>query len=158
MSELSIGEVARRAGVRTSTIRYYESIRVLPEPRRRGGQRRYDPAIVERLAFIQTAQRLGFALADIETLFQANAADEADDVNPAGAAGMPLSERWQSLARQKLAEVDQLIRQAAGMRRMLARGLRCGCPNLHECIHCVLGQCGSVRTAYPFPDLDDDPA
>ena len=107
-------------------------------PQRRGGQRRYDPAIVERLAFIQTAQRLGFALADIEMLFHAN---EAAETNAASGAESPLSERWQALAKQKLAEVDHLIRQAAGMRRMLARGLRCGCPNLHDCIHCVLVQC-----------------
>src|SRR4051794_8963829 len=139
VGELTIGEVAQRAGVRTSTIRYYESINVLPVPQRRSGQRRYDPAIVERLTFIQTAQRLGFALADIETLFNATEASEASE------AESPLSERWQSLAKQKLAEVDHLIRQAAGMRRMLARGLRCGCPNLHECIHCVLVQCREAQ-------------
>ena len=129
MVELSIGQVAQQAGVRTSKIRYYESINILPPPLRRGGQRRYDPAILDRLAFIQTAQRLGFTLAEIELLFQ----------NREGAA--PLPERWQTLASQKLAEVDRLIRQAAGMRRLLARGLRCGCPNLHECIHCVLQEC-----------------
>lgn len=130
--ELSIGQVARQAGVRTSKIRYYESINILPPPRRHSGQRRYDLAILDRLAFIQTAQRLGFTLAEIELLFQ-NREDVA-----------PLPDRWQALASQKIAEVDRLIRQAASMRRLLARGLRCGCPNLHECIHCVLKECEPV--------------
>ena len=128
-TELSIGQVAQRAGVRPSAIRYYESINILPAPQRRGGQRRYDAAVLERLAFIQTAQRLGFSLAEIELLFQ-----------PAGEA-TPLSDRWHTLANRKLAEMDTVIRQAASIRRLLARGLRCGCPNLHDCIHCVLAHC-----------------
>jgi MerR family transcriptional regulator, redox-sensitive transcriptional activator SoxR len=129
MIELSIGQVAERAGLRTSTIRYYESVNVLPAPRRRGGQRRYDPAVLERLAFIQTAQRLGFSLAEIELLFRQPAEET------------PLSDRWQTLASQKLAEIDGMIRQAASIRRLLTRGLRCGCSDLHECIGCVLTNC-----------------
>jgi MerR family redox-sensitive transcriptional activator SoxR len=133
MGELSIGQVAQRAGTRTSTIRYYESINVLPAPRRRGGQRRYDPSVLERLAFIQTAQHLGFSLAEIELLFRHSEGDT------------PLSERWHALASQKLAEMDRVIRQAASIRRLLARGLRCGCPDLHECIGCVLTQCREAQ-------------
>ena len=129
VTQLSIGQVAERAGVRPSTIRYYESINILPTPQRRGGQRRYDAAVLERLAFIQTAQRLGFSLAEIELLFQP--IDEA----------APLSDRWHTLANRKLAEMDSVIRQAASIRRLLARGLRCDCPNLHDCIHCVLAHC-----------------
>ena len=65
MEELTISEVARRSGVRATTIRYYESINVLPEPRRANGRRRYEPAILDRLAFIHVAQRLGFSLNEI---------------------------------------------------------------------------------------------
>lgn len=141
MRELSIGEVARRAGVRPSAIRYYESINVLSPPQRRGGQRRYDPAVVERLAFIQTAQRLGFTLAEIEVLFQSREGREEPGAG-SDRGDAPLAEQWQTLATRKLAEIDRLIREAAGIRRRLARGLRCGCPNLHECIGCVLARCG----------------
>ena len=49
---LTIGEVARRAGVRTSTIRYYEEAGLLPEPERVGGKRRYEEGILRRLALI----------------------------------------------------------------------------------------------------------
>ena len=129
MQELTISEVARRSGVRATTIRYYESVNVLPEPRRANGRRRYDPTILDRLAFIQVAQRLGFSLAEMALLFEPR--DTA----------VPLSERWQSLAREKLADVERLIRQAREVRQTLIGGLRCGCPNLHECIDCVLKQC-----------------
>jgi MerR family redox-sensitive transcriptional activator SoxR len=129
MEELTITEVARRSGVRATTIRYYESINVLPEPRRANGRRRYDPAIIERLAFIHVAQRLGFSLGEIGLLF-----DQGDTT-------APLSERWQALAREKLADVERLIRHAREVRQTLMSGLRCGCPNLHECIDCVLKHC-----------------
>ena len=129
MDELTISEVARRSGVRATTIRYYESINVLPPPRRAKGRRRYDEAILDRLAFIHVAQRLGFSLAEIVLLFEQH--DTA----------APLPERWQALARDKLADVERLIRHAREVRQTLISGLRCGCPNLDECIDCVLKRC-----------------
>ena len=129
MEELTISEVARRSGVRATTIRYYESINVLPAPRRANGRRRYDPAIVDRLAFIHVAQRLGFSLGEIVLLFEQR--DTA----------APLSDRWQALAREKLADVERLIRHAQEVRRTLIGGLGCGCAELDECIDCVLRQC-----------------
>jgi DNA-binding transcriptional MerR regulator len=56
-AELTIGEVARRAGKRASSIRYYESIGLLPTPRRVGGQRRYATETLRTLAVIDVAQR-----------------------------------------------------------------------------------------------------
>jgi MerR family transcriptional regulator, redox-sensitive transcriptional activator SoxR len=129
MQELTIGQTARRAGVRPSTLRYYESIDLLPVPRRVGGQRRYDPAILEHLAFIHVAQKLGFTLTEIQLLFH-NREEET-----------PLSDRWRALASHKLAEVDTLIQQATGVKRLLTQGLRCGCVELLDCIECVLQNC-----------------
>jgi MerR family redox-sensitive transcriptional activator SoxR len=129
MEELTIGEVARRSGLRTTTIRYYESIGVLPEPRRANGRRRYSADVLDRLAFIHVAQRLGFSLAEIALLF------EPQD------AAMPLSERWQTLARAKLGDIEQLIRHAHEVRLSLVSGLRCHCSNLQECMDCVIRQC-----------------
>ena len=63
--ELTIGEVARRAGIRTSAIRYYESVGLLPAPPRMSGRRRYDPSIVQRLAVLHLAQEAGFTMAEI---------------------------------------------------------------------------------------------
>lgn len=129
MEGLSIGQVARHSGLRPSAIRYYESIAVLPAPRRVGGQRRYDRAVLDQLAFIQIAQRLGFSLQEIQLLF--NNADTA----------VALSDQWRGLAQQKLADVEALINQAIGIRQLLQQGLRCGCADLLDCIDCVIANC-----------------
>lgn len=126
MEELTISEVAEQAGLRASAIRYYESIQLLPAPRRSGGRRRYHPDILRRLAFIQVAQAAGLSIAEIQTLV-----NELD-------ASAPLSERWQALAHQKLAEVDALMRKVQGMKMILENGLNCSCTNLEECIDCIL--------------------
>ena len=126
MTELTISEVARQAGIRTSAIRYYESVGLLPLPQRVSGQRRYHADILRRLAFIQAAQAVGFSVAEMRTLLHELDGDT------------PLSARWQSLAKRKLAEVDTLIHRAQGMRQMLEQGLHCGCPDLEQCIDCVL--------------------
>jgi MerR family redox-sensitive transcriptional activator SoxR len=129
MEELTISQVAERVGIRTSTIRYYESINLLPQPRRVSGQRRYDAKILDQLAFIQITQKLGFTLAEIDILFQS------------GRAETPMSERWQTLAHQKLVEVDTLLRQASEVKQLLMLGLECGCNNLFDCMECVLQNC-----------------
>lgn len=133
MEELTIAEVARRAGVAPSAIRYYESIKLLPEPRRVSGRRRYDAAAVEQLAFIQTAQSLGFSLADIQVLVQRRAGE------------VDLADRWHALATRKLAEVEDLIKRARTMKRLLVQGLHCRCADLEECVGCVLARCGPTR-------------
>jgi MerR family transcriptional regulator, redox-sensitive transcriptional activator SoxR len=133
---LTISDVARRAGMRPSAIRYYESVNVLPTPRRVSGQRRYDESVLRRLTFIQIAQEAGFRVAEMQILFNSRENDPAFT---------PLSERWQTLARQKLIEVEALIQRANGMKQLLEVGLRCGCPNLDDCINCLLINCNSLR-------------
>ena len=120
-AELRIGEVAERAGIRPSAVRYYERIGLLPEPRRTGGQRRYEPDVLLLLAGIGVAQRAGFTVAEIKRLFYGF----ADEARP--------SERWAELAREKLAALDDLIRRTREMKRLLKEGLRCGCTRLDEC-------------------------
>lgn len=126
MQRLTIGQVAQRAGVRPSAIRYYESIALLPPPERSGGQRRYEPAVLDRLAFIGAARKLGFSLAEIQTLLTA------------GALGTPLATRWRGLARQKLGEIDRVIAQATLIRFSLLGGLECGCADLASCLGCIV--------------------
>ena len=126
MEELTISEVAKRAGIRASAIRYYESVQLLPPARRSGGQRRYHPDILRRLSFIQVAQTAGCTLAEIQTLI--NELDEK----------APLSERWQALAHQKLVEVDELMRKVQSMKMILVNGLNCHCADLEECMDCII--------------------
>jgi MerR family redox-sensitive transcriptional activator SoxR len=99
MEELAIGEVARRAGIRPSALRYYESIGLLPVPKRVSGQRRYDESTVQMLKVIQLAQRAGFTIAEVQTLLHGFAP------------GTALAARWQPLAQRKIAELDALTQQ-----------------------------------------------
>ncbi len=65
---MTIGTLARATGVRTSRIRYYERLGLLPEPQRRSGARVYDESAAEALRRILVAQRLGFTLAEIRAI------------------------------------------------------------------------------------------
>ena len=120
-ASLSIGEVARRSGIRPSAIRFYESVGLVPDPGRAGGQRRYAPAIVDRLVVIKLARELGFALEDIRSLL--------NGFEPA----TPPPERWRTLAQEKLPAIDELIRRATAMKRLLEAGLNCHCLTIEQC-------------------------
>ena len=120
-AELTIGEVARRAGVATSLIRYYESIGLLPEPDRLHGQRRYDGDVLGRLAFISVAQSAGFKLSEIKDLV--GGIDDGD----------PLSSRIRSLSVRKLDEVEALLERTRAMKGWLEVAQRCGCATPEEC-------------------------
>ncbi len=121
MEELAIGEVARRAGIQPSALRYYESIGLMPAPRRVSGRRRYEESTIQMLRVIQLAQQAGFTVAEIQTLLHGFAPET------------PPAARWQPLAQQKIAELDGLIERAQQMKRILETGLNCGCLRLEDC-------------------------
>jgi len=119
--ELTIGEVARRAGVAASSIRYYERIGLLPEPDRSGGQRRYDAEVLGKLGFIGIAQGAGFKLREIRALM------EGID----GADGM--GEQMRALSTEKLGEVEALLERTKAMKGWLEVAKECGCATPAEC-------------------------
>lgn len=121
MKTLSIGEVARRTGVRTSALRYYEDAGILPKPGRHNGRRIYDTDTIRRIDVLRFAQRAGFTLGEIKILFHGFSATT------------PLSARWQKLARSKLAELETLREQIEGMKTALELGLKCGCLRIEDC-------------------------
>ena len=125
MTEMSIGQVAQKAGLETSTLRYYESIGLLPVAKRVSGQRRYTPEALKWLAMIQVAKEAGFTLSEVKTFIVGFSEHE------------PPSARWQAMARQKLPEVEALIIRAQGMKRLLEEGLECDCLRLDECVFFV---------------------
>ena len=68
---LTIGTLAKRTGTKVQTIRYYETIGLMPEPERtEGGQRRYSQAGLDRLAFVRHGRQLGFSLEAIRDLLE----------------------------------------------------------------------------------------
>ena len=117
--QLAIGEVAERAGMSTSRIRYYERRGVLPEPERAAGQRRYGEDVLRRLAIIDAAQRVGFTLEEIRDLL--------------GSRDQPAHERLRQLAVLKLPELDQLIDRATAVRRVLKMCGGCDCESIDVC-------------------------
>src|SRR5438105_13699166 len=122
MEALAIGEVARRAGVRPSTLRYYESVGLLPPPSRVHGHRRYDPSVFSLLAILRMAQQAGFTLAEMHLLVHGFSQET------------PASERWQQRARQKLEEVEALIAHAEQMKHLLEHLVQCECLHLEDCV------------------------
>jgi DNA-binding transcriptional MerR regulator len=68
MAGMSIGEVARKMGLRSSAIRYYERLGLIPKAPRVSGRRRYDERVLERLAMVRFAKHVGFSVAEIKVL------------------------------------------------------------------------------------------
>jgi MerR family redox-sensitive transcriptional activator SoxR len=116
---LPIGDVAERAGMSASRIRYYESRGLLPAPERAAGKRRYTEEVFRRLAIIDAAQRVGFTLEEIRDLL--------------GSRDQPAHERLRELALSKLPELDHLIARATSVRRVLKMCSRCTCESIDVC-------------------------
>lgn len=121
MQGFTIGEIARRAGVATSTIRYYEQIGLLPPSRRVNTKRRYDATILQQISIIRLAQRAGLSIAEIHILLHDFPVDT------------PPSERWQTLAVTKIAELDARIQQLQEMKTLLEQTMLCHCPTMESC-------------------------
>lgn len=99
---LTIGGVAKAAGVNVETLRYYQRLKLLEEPARPlGGVRRYSDAAVSRVRFIKRAQELGFSLAEIERLLK------LEDPQSCGAA-RALAEEKLALVASRVADLERL--------------------------------------------------
>lgn len=123
MTELTIGELSRRTGVKIPTIRYYEDIGlVAAPPRSEGGQRRYDAAAVGRLNFIRHARDLGFEIGDICELVAMAQSPQAS------------CHAADSIARKHLDEVERRIARLSALRTELARMVEeCGHGHVCDC-------------------------
>jgi MerR family redox-sensitive transcriptional activator SoxR len=133
MTQLSISEVARQVGLRTSAIRYYEQMKILLPARRVSGQRRYDMGAVYRLAVVRRAQEAGFSLDEIRQLFFGFGR------------ATPLSARWKKIADGKMAELDAKIEGIQTMKGLLKK--------LETCCRCeTVDQCGAGILRGGFQD------
>lgn len=127
MKPLTIGQVARKAGVGVETVRFYEREGLLEEPERRAsGYRQFGEDVVARLGFIRRAKELGFKLSEINDLLSLR-------LDPAGSRG-DVKRR----AEAKIADIDGRIQSLKRMRKALAKlttkcsghGTTSGCPIL----------------------------
>ena len=122
---MTIGELAQRAGLKASAIRFYEQAGLLPKAPRHGGRRVYGAAILKRLEVIDYAKRSGFTLEEIRRLLH----------------GAPVSARWQALVAGKLADLDAQAGRIVRMRTMLERIAKCRCVDVEECGRILMENC-----------------
>jgi DNA-binding transcriptional MerR regulator len=119
---LTIGELARRAGVATSALRYYEELGLLPAPARISGQRRYPESAVGLVGVILLQRDAGFTLAEQKALTASRASGTASALHD-----------WRRLAQRKLAELDEQITKAQSAREAIEHALRCPHEDILQC-------------------------
>ena len=121
MRYLSIGELADRARLRASALRYWEQRGLLPGAHREGRRRMWPATAVRRVALIKMAQRAGFTLAEIAQLVTSDGSPSA-------------TRQWRDMAARKLPELDRHIAQTQALRQAVADCLECGCMNFDRCL------------------------
>jgi DNA-binding transcriptional MerR regulator len=115
---LTIGELARRAGVTASALRYYEELGLLPPPARISGQRRYPGSAARLVAAILLYSDAGFTLAEQKVLLATRASTPGDR---------------RQLMQRKIAELDERIATAQAAREAISHGLRCPHEDITQC-------------------------
>ena len=124
MSAMTIGRLAKEAGVNIDTIRYYERNGLIPEPTRRlSGYREYGPTDVARLRFILRAKDLGFTLAEIGELLSLSADRDVSGVK--------------HRAKDRLEQVEHKIKELQRVRRGL-KTLIDACPGHGDLERCPI--------------------
>lgn len=119
---MKIGELAHRAGLNASAIRYYEKLGLLAPPHRVNGQRRYPPDALDRALLIRFAGEMGFSLPEIK-LFLRGLRDNA-----------PVGPRWKKLAAKKLTQVENSIACGLRLKTLLQNLQHCHCASLKQCV------------------------
>jgi DNA-binding transcriptional MerR regulator len=140
----SIGELSLRTGVSTQSIRYYERIALLPEPRRAANDYRvYDESDIDRLQFVTRARQLDFSLDDIAEILAFRERNEA-----------PCAVVMDVMA-QQIVEIDRRITDLIRLREELAQLHRIGLtmPEDSEMKHCV---CHLIKSGLPNEEMHDD--
>jgi len=120
-SEMTIGEVARRADVSVATLRFYEERGLIDSERTTGNQRRYPRHVLRRLALISAGQRVGLSLRRIAELL-----DQLPSEVPSRA-------DWEGLGREWDREVAARIAELEAVRSTLGECIGCGCLSLDRC-------------------------
>jgi len=119
---LTIGEVARRSGVASSALRFYEERGLITSERAGSGHRRYPRAVLRRIAFIVFAQRIGLTLDEIGSELARLPPDRA-----------PTRRDWSRLSGGWTARIDQRIAELERLRDGLTECIGCGCLSLERC-------------------------
>ena len=141
---IAIGELARRAGVAASALRFYETQGLLGSTRSAAGRRRYPRSTLRRVAFIRAAQAVGMSLDDIQKALQTLPGQRT----PTVADWTQLSRAWRPLLDARITELTRL-------RDQLSSCIGCGCLSLKRCGLYNPGDVASQRGAGPRYLLGD---
>jgi MerR family transcriptional regulator, redox-sensitive transcriptional activator SoxR len=121
-SVLTIGEVARRSGVATSALRFYEERGLISSERAGSGHRRYPRPVLRRIAFIVFAQKIGLSLDEIGTELAKLPPDRA-----------PTRRDWSRLSSSWTSRIDDRIAELERLKLGLTECIGCGCLSLDRC-------------------------
>ena len=119
---LTIGEVARRSGVASSALRFYEQRGLISSERAGSGHRRYPRPVLRRIAFIVFAQRIGLTLEEIGTELAKLPRHQA-----------PTRRDWSRLSATWTSKIDERIDELERLKRGLTECIGCGCLSLDRC-------------------------
>jgi MerR family transcriptional regulator, redox-sensitive transcriptional activator SoxR len=119
---LSIGELAERAGVAPSALRYYEAQGLIDARRTDGGQRRFERETLRRVSFIRVAQEVGLTLDEIR-----------DALHSLPDQRTPTEKDWRRLSESWRPRIDARIRMLERLRDRLDGCIGCGCLSLKVC-------------------------
>lgn len=122
MSGMSVSAISKRAGVPVSTLHFYEQKGLISSWRTAGNQRRYDRAVLRRIAIIKTAQSLGLSLTDI-----------AEALSHLPVKQAPGKADWQQLSSLWRHQLDQRIQELTRLRNDLDQCIGCGCLSMEYC-------------------------
>jgi MerR family transcriptional regulator, redox-sensitive transcriptional activator SoxR len=119
---MKIGELAKRAGLNASALRYYEKAGLLSAPHRVGGQRRYSGEALDRVLLIRFASEMGFSLTETKMFMDGLQSDA------------PVGPRWKKLAQRKIQEVLINMQRQRRLKSLLEHLLDCRCASLNVCV------------------------
>ncbi|MFF9571252.1 redox-sensitive transcriptional activator SoxR [Streptomyces sp. NPDC014685] len=119
---MTIGEVARRAGIATSAVRFYEDQGLISSIRTSGNQRRYPRHMLRRIGIIVASRRFGIPLAEVAELF----ASLPEERMPGKSDWRRISRRWHDRLEARRRELEQLEEELIGC-------IGCGCLSLNTC-------------------------
>jgi MerR family redox-sensitive transcriptional activator SoxR len=119
---LSIGEVAKRAGVAPSALRFYERQGLIEAERTGGNQRRYDRAVLRRIAFIQAGRAAGVTLDEIRR-----------SLDGLPTRRVPSRKDWERLSNKWRDDLDARIETLQALRNRLTTCIGCGCLSIDQC-------------------------
>jgi MerR family redox-sensitive transcriptional activator SoxR len=122
MEELTIGDLARRAGVATSALRFWEAEGLIASHRTPGNQRRYHRATLRRVSVIRAAQQAGLTLKEVAEALETLPHDHT-----------PTKKDWQVLSSSWRGRIEQRIARLELLRDQLDSCIGCGCLSLETC-------------------------